>query len=162
MSTPPINEYLTVENDQAKGILQQRRTADHTRLYAEGVKEVAKQQGVALLDLWAIFMKHAGFKEDAYPLPGAKDIAPNPFLRMLMHDGKVRHERAEDTILNGRPGLHFTSIAYTIFHQELMRLIITTWPDQAPEKLPFVLPMWAEPEQWEAYEAGLKVHGAVR
>lgn len=119
-----MNEYMTEESDIIKGILEPRRKAEHTKLYADAVRDVAREHGIALLDLWTVFMKHAGWREGDNPLPGSKKLPPNPFLRMLMHDG-----------------LHFTSVAYTLMHQELMRVITTTWPDQSPDKLPFVLPM---------------------
>ena len=52
------------------------------------------------------------------------------------------------------PGLHFTNTAYTLFFEELMRLIQVTWPDQMPEKLPYVLPAWNDEQAWpkEVYD----------
>lgn len=45
-------------------------------------------------------------------------------------------------------GLHFTNLAYTVFFQELMKTINKTWPDQMPEKLPYVLPAWNDASAW--------------
>lgn len=39
-------------------------------------------------------------------------------------------------------GLHFNPEAYDLLLEELMNLIRETWPDQDPEKLPYVLPSW--------------------
>lgn len=57
-------------------------------MYAQAVRDVAAEHKIALLDLWKVFMNHAGWKEGQFPLPGSKAVPPNPFLRMLMHDGK--------------------------------------------------------------------------
>jgi heme-degrading monooxygenase HmoA len=34
-----------------------------------------------------------------------------------------------------------------------MKVIATTWPDQTPEKLPMVLPIWNDLEAWKAWES---------
>ncbi len=39
-------------------------------------------------------------------------------------------------------GLHFNPEAYNLLLEELMNLIRETWPEQDPEKLPYVLPSW--------------------
>lgn len=156
VSTSPINEYMTEELDRMKGIMEPRRKAEHTQMYAQAVREVAADYRIALLDLWKVFMDHAGWKEGESPLPGSKALPPNPFLRMLMHDGRFSWSSFQkvnpvaDTDFD--LGLHFNSVAYTLFHQELMRLIANTWPDQTPEKLRWVLPVWNEPSQWDNWE----------
>lgn len=90
VTPPPMNEYPAEENDKLKGIPAPRRKAEHTRLYAEAVKDVASQHDVALVDLWTLFMNHAGWEENSNPqaqIPGSKSLEPNSVLRMLLHDG---------------------------------------------------------------------------
>lgn len=91
ITPPPINEYLCEENDRLKGYNDNRRKANHTALYAEAVREVAKLSSsydVALVDLYAAFMKHVGQPEDREVLEGSKERPPNTALEMLLHDGK--------------------------------------------------------------------------
>lgn len=91
--TPPaMNEYAVEENDRIKGYLEPRRKANHTKLYAEAVCEVAKELDVAVLDFWSLLMTQAGWKEGDYPLPGSKELPPNMHLRMLLHDGESSHQ----------------------------------------------------------------------
>jgi len=87
VTPPPINEYMCEENDRAKGYFEPRRSAEHTKLYVDVVREIAQTHGIALLDLWLCFMKHAGWKEGDAALAGSKKMEPNAFLRMLLHDG---------------------------------------------------------------------------
>ena len=89
VTPPPINEYACEENDRSKGYNVPRRNANHTRLYAEAAREVAKQNSIETLDLHTIFLKHAGQKGGDSLLEGSKQKPPNPFLRMLLHDGTV-------------------------------------------------------------------------
>lgn len=82
-----MNEYVAEEMDRNKGIPEARRKASHTKLYADAAREVAAEADVAVLDLWKLLMNHAGWQEGETPLPGSKEIPPNMFLRMLLHDG---------------------------------------------------------------------------
>jgi hypothetical protein len=45
-------------------------------------------------------------------------------------------------------GLHFTPKAYSIFYEEMIKTIAGKWPDQIPEKLPYVIPAWDNTEAW--------------
>lgn len=45
-------------------------------------------------------------------------------------------------------GLHFTPEAYLIFYDEIMKAIAKKWPDQVPEKLPYVIPAWDDTAAW--------------
>ena len=89
VTTPPINEYMTDESDLIKGITEPRRKAEHTKLYADAVRDVAEKHNVTLLDLWAVFMRHAGWQGGDAPLLGSRSLPPNSHLRMLMHDGSL-------------------------------------------------------------------------
>jgi isoamyl acetate esterase len=41
-------------------------------------------------------------------------------------------------------GLHFTSEGYKVMFDVVMETIRKNWPDQDPEKLPFVFPGWVD------------------
>lgn len=89
VTPPPVDEYKSEISDAAKGITGVRRTAEHTRLYAEACKEVGVALGVAVLDIWSIFMEKAGWDRcSAKPLPGSKNCSQNETLDMLLSDGQ--------------------------------------------------------------------------
>lgn len=52
-----------------------------------------------------------------------------------------------------RPGLHLNPAGYAIFLKELMKVIAENWPDQLPNNLHPVLPLWNDPAAWEAFDA---------
>ena len=56
VTPPPVNEYAIGESDSAKGILWKRRTAEHTKLYADACREVGQSLGVLVLDMWSRIM----------------------------------------------------------------------------------------------------------
>ena len=92
VTPPPIDEYSLEISDAAKGILGVRRTAEHTKLYADACKEVGQDLRVpelAILDLWSIFMDAAGY-EPGKPLPGSKKTVKSPILGQLLSDGRIR------------------------------------------------------------------------
>jgi hypothetical protein len=43
-----------------------------------------------------------------------------------------------------------TPAAYDIFCNEILNVIRETWPDEVPEKLPYVIPAWDDVEAWWA------------
>lgn len=88
VTPPPINEYECEKSDHTKGYMEPRRKANHTKLYAEAVKKVAEKNRAVVLDLYEVFMKHAGQKIGEEVLEGSKEKPNNPFLRMLLHDGE--------------------------------------------------------------------------
>jgi hypothetical protein len=49
-------------------------------------------------------------------------------------------------------GLHFNPAGYRILFDELMKLISVYWPDQMPENLPFLLPVWNDWVAWDAFK----------
>ncbi|KAL9083772.1 MAG: hypothetical protein Q9165_008382 [Trypethelium subeluteriae] len=118
ITPPPIDEYLVEIADRAKGFDEKRRTAENTRRYADIVKEVGKENNVAVLDLWTALMLEAGWSDNE-PLLGSKKLPKNPKMEKMLHDG-----------------IHFNPEAYKVLYTKLMDLISETWPDQVPEKLP--------------------------
>ncbi|KAL8872985.1 MAG: hypothetical protein Q9174_001488 [Haloplaca sp. 1 TL-2023] len=84
---PPVDEYSLEISDATKGIIGTRRTAEHTKLYADACREVANDLGAVVLDLWAIFMQAAGY-EAGQILPGSKKADKNAVLGQLLSDGR--------------------------------------------------------------------------
>lgn len=68
------------------GINIPTRTVEQTKTYADATREVGLELGLAVLDLWSIFMKHAGWKE-GQPLAGSKNVPENRALQSLLRDG---------------------------------------------------------------------------
>lgn len=85
VTPPPINEYVTEEADRMKGY-GKRRTAAHTKLYADAAKEVGKQMGVVVLDLFSLYMAQTDW-DGKEPLVGSKDLPMSGQLRLMLHDG---------------------------------------------------------------------------
>ncbi|KAI9808390.1 MAG: hypothetical protein M1827_007487 [Pycnora praestabilis] len=124
ITPPPVDEYGLEESDRLRGIKHVMRTAEHTKLYADATREVGEELGPAVLDLWTVIMRLAGWKQgDA--LVGSKHVPRSPVLRSLLRDG-----------------VHFNGDAYKILYTKMMETIEKEWPDQLPEKLPYLLPRW--------------------
>lgn len=83
----PVDEYQSEQTDAAKGITRVRRTAEHTRKYAEACLELGNDLDVAVLDLWSSFMAKAGW-QSGEPLAGSKAAPKNDVLAKLLRDGK--------------------------------------------------------------------------
>jgi isoamyl acetate esterase len=83
---PPVDERSQRAMDLTRGF-DLRRSAENTKNYANAVKEVAADLGLAVCDLWTRFMEYAGWKPGD-PLPGREDIPPNPKLAELLSDGE--------------------------------------------------------------------------
>jgi lysophospholipase L1-like esterase len=131
LTPPPVEERKTLAHDKTNGINVQRRTASNTAKYAEAVRELGQKFSLPVLDIWAAFMKEAGWKEgDA--LAGSTDIEQNQTLARMLHDG-----------------LHLEPEGYEIIYRELMKLITEKLPEYAPDNLSYVLPSWDDAEAWK-------------
>ena len=86
ITPPPIDERECELADRNRGINDIQRKAEHTKLYADACRKVGLELGIETLDLWTIFMKHAGWQE-GQPLLGSKDVDPSPALQELFIDG---------------------------------------------------------------------------
>lgn len=91
ITPPPVNEYKLEERDLVKGWTDPQRTAEHTKKYADACREVGKELGVAVLDIWSIIMARAGWREGE-PLAGSKKVARNEVLEGLLVDGEPSTE----------------------------------------------------------------------
>lgn len=87
ITPPPVNEYKLEESDLVKGLTDPRRTAEHTKKYADATRQVGADLNVVVLDIWSIFMAKAGWK-DGDPLVGSKKVARSEVLENLLADGK--------------------------------------------------------------------------
>jgi len=88
ITPPPVDEYRLEESDKEKGVHEIRRTAEHTKLYADVCREIGLEHGVVVLDLWSIFMEKAGWKE-GLPLQGSKKVERSKVFGELLHDGTL-------------------------------------------------------------------------
>ncbi|KAL9598595.1 MAG: hypothetical protein Q9179_003848 [Wetmoreana sp. 5 TL-2023] len=132
VTPPPVDEYSLETSDAAKGILGTRRTAEHTKLYADACREVGQDLGLVVLDLWSMFMEAAGFKPGE-PLPGSKKTKKSAVLDLLLSDG-----------------LHFSAEGYKALFEGTMTTIKRGWPDQDPTYSAFVHLPWAVAPKHEA------------
>lgn len=87
ITPPPVNEYRLEECDLLKGLTDPRRTAEHTKKYADATVEVATDLDLAVLEIWSIFMAKAGWKKGE-PLVGSKKVARSKVLDNLLVDGE--------------------------------------------------------------------------
>lgn len=153
VTPPPVNEYALEESDAARGIRCRRRTAEHTKLYADACREIVCGPDLLVLDMWSWIMSRAGYKPSRDQiLPGSKKTQRNAFLDQVLSDGKVFSSpplcsavAQVQMIL----GLHFNPLGYKILFEATMVNIARRWPDQAPEKLGLVYPSWQVAPKFE-------------
>ena len=145
LTPPPVNEYQLDEDDLVKGYEDPRRSAEHTKEYADACRQVGVDVGVAVLDVWSIFMEKTGWKEGE-PLIGSKKIARNAVLEKLLVDGELLDHAVlmKARITEIDTGLHFQPEAYRLLYDSMMDLIQKEWPDQAPESQAFIFRPWPE------------------
>jgi len=104
--------------------------------YALATREVAKETGIPVVDVWAVFAEKAGWKEGDEKFPGEEESGKNAELADLLSDGKHQFEIQCDTRTE-LLGLHLSASGYRLVYKELMRAILKAWPDQDPRKMPF-------------------------
>jgi isoamyl acetate esterase len=83
VTPPPVNEY---QLEEVIGFTTLRRTAAHTKKYADACREAAEKLDLPVVDLWQAFMSKAGWKEGE-PLTGSRDLERNEVLDNLLRDG---------------------------------------------------------------------------
>nr|OQO19696.1 hypothetical protein B0A51_12069 [Rachicladosporium sp. CCFEE 5018] len=135
ITAPPVDERMLSAAASAffDTKMAPNRTAINTAKYVEAAREVAKEEGVVCCDLWGAMMSRAGWRTGREgPLPGSLDGAENEVLQGLLSDG-----------------LHFTPSGYKVLYDEVMNTIEQNWPDQMPDRLPFVLPAWDDEQAWK-------------
>ncbi|KAL6717055.1 hypothetical protein ACLMJK_004969 [Lecanora helva] len=92
VSPPPVNEYRLEETDLLEGLTDPRRTAEHTKQYADATREVGAELGLHVLDIWSIFMSMTGWKE-GQDLVGSKKVERSKVLDSLLADGMITRDK---------------------------------------------------------------------
>lgn len=92
VTPPPIDEY------QLQGFpLLDIRTAERTKSYADACVEVGEELGVAVIHLWEIMMKKAGWEgKEGEVLVGSKKREKSQALEEMLVDGEffdLLHEK---------------------------------------------------------------------
>jgi hypothetical protein len=77
------------------GNLGESRKAGDAKKYARIVKEVGKESGVSVLDVWGVFMERAGWK-DGDMLPGSMELGLSAVLEGLLDDGEFNYFEFEN------------------------------------------------------------------
>lgn len=126
VTPPPVNEYQLEGFDNVKGTPHPSRTAAFTKMYSEAAREVGASLNIPVADVWTAFMATTGWKE-GQPLVGSRELPSNEQFASLFTDG-----------------LHLMPAGYRVVYDEVLKVIRTNWPEQAPENLPMVFPTWRE------------------
>jgi lysophospholipase L1-like esterase len=130
---PPVDAARCQIVDLEKDVDEVRREAEHTAMFAAGAREVAAKFGsdLAVVDLWKAFMGEALKKtpdhDSSGPMLGSRQLGGNQALIHLLPDG-----------------LHMSDAGYRLFFKEVVNALEQHWPDSTPDKLPLVLPAWAD------------------
>jgi hypothetical protein len=82
----PLEERVLEERNRPFGYADLNRFNDVTAQYAQAVREVGKELGVPVLDLWMAFQRRAGWREGE-KWAGSRDAPANEVMRRLLHDG---------------------------------------------------------------------------
>ncbi|KAE8451632.1 hypothetical protein EG329_003089 [Mollisiaceae sp. DMI_Dod_QoI] len=120
LTTPPFEETILEQFREDWGYTGEVRKARDAAEYAELVREVGKETGVDVLDVWSIFMEKVGWKSGE-KLPGSKELGKNDVLSELLYDG-----------------LHISPSGYRLVFDHLIKLIKEKWPEYRPYKMPFM------------------------
>lgn len=96
VTPPPIDEHQLGDNP-----LLNVRTAERTKSYADSCRRVGEGMDVAVVDLWSIMMKKAGWKGNAGEvLVGSRKRERSEVLGEMLLDGKTIDSRKLFTNLN--------------------------------------------------------------
>ena len=91
ITPPPFEETMLVKLLEEWGDPPPTRKAADAQHYAELVKEVGKEAGVPVLDVWSAFMEKTGWKAgDSLPIPGTLELGKSKELEELLYDGEFR------------------------------------------------------------------------
>jgi len=84
-----VEETIIEEGLKVVGSTDETRKAQDAAEYAKVVREVGKENGVAVLDVWTAFMEKAGWKAGDAVLPGSKELGKDAVLADLLYDGEL-------------------------------------------------------------------------
>jgi hypothetical protein len=96
MTLPPFEETMLVTAMKEWGNFGESRKAGDAKEYARIVKEVGKESGVSVLDVWGIFMERAGWKGEGDVLPGSLENGMSEVLGELLDDGEFTYFEFEN------------------------------------------------------------------
>jgi hypothetical protein len=89
ITPPPFEETMLLKLLEEWGSPPPTRKAVDAQHYAELVKEVGKEAGLPVLDIWSAFMEKAGWKAgDPLPIPGSLELGKSKELEELLYDGE--------------------------------------------------------------------------
>ena len=95
VTPPPIDEYQLEDN-----AVLNVRTAERTKSYADSCRQVGEEMDVAVVDLWTIMMKKAGWKgNDEEVLVGSRKRERNEVLGEMLQDGETISDLHDATAL---------------------------------------------------------------
>ncbi|KAL6912642.1 hypothetical protein FSST1_010402 [Fusarium sambucinum] len=132
VTPPPVEERLMAARVKEIEFEDMKWTNDHTGTYAEAIRELSSSHKVPYLDLFQDISAAVGWKP-GNPIPGSASEPESPEFRKLIIDG-----------------IHLGGPAYAIFQSGLMKVIEQNWPDQMPERLEPVFPIWDDEDAWKA------------
>lgn len=89
ITPPPFEESVLKQLQEDWGYTGETRKAKDSAEYAEIVREVGKETGLSVLDIWSAFMDKAGWHAgDSLPIPGSIELGRSAALAELMYDGE--------------------------------------------------------------------------
>lgn len=135
ITPPPVDERMCLAASKAGDPNfpdVYTRPASVTAKYANAVRELGRELNITVVDIWSALILQAGgkYEEDRQPI-GSHELPRNEVLQSFFTDG-----------------LHLSPRGYEALFKELMAVIEKVWPDQMPEKLPFVFPGWQDDDAW--------------
>lgn len=85
VTPPPVNEYQ-LEESGLENVSETLRTAEQTKRYADACRDVGTELGIAVVDLWSVFMAKSGWKQ-GQTLLGSKKAKRSEMIETLLSDG---------------------------------------------------------------------------
>lgn len=132
VTPPPVDERKMI---LFYGDVGYDRTAEQIAIYAQAVRRVGARLNIPVLDLWTILLERSGHQVASFSsLPGSQEAPVCESLQDLLHDG-----------------MHLSPAAYSIFHQQLMKIIEKHWPAILPHNLAYAFPHSQDP-CWQSTE----------
>ncbi|KAF5585842.1 GDSL lipase acylhydrolase family [Fusarium subglutinans] len=115
----PVEEYRLPHDGNGR--------ADRVAMYADGIRDIGKQENVPVVDLWAAMMRTANRGDTAVHgiLPGSSRTVPSMELGRLFYDG-----------------LHLNEEGYRIYMEELLRVLEVKVPECRIEGTDEWYPEW--------------------
>lgn len=114
------DQRLSKTTQEAKGSDKPFSSSRDTRDYGDAAREVALKHKLPFVDLWYAFQKNGGWSTEEL-------LLGKPDLSEYLADG-----------------IHYTSKAYQVFYDALIKAIKDAYPELHYENLPRILPWYTE------------------